>query len=148
SLEIEHGVSFVRHHNELLGAAERLCRNVCRGGKPMIDEAQVQQRLAKAAINVAAATMLHYRTLWVTAEKKLNLAYGPSSKMFSSEVYKADALDLLNLTAPESLMFESAEAAQINLCYRHSQVSTIYGGSSEIHRSMIAEKQLGLPKTR
>jgi alkylation response protein AidB-like acyl-CoA dehydrogenase len=148
SLEIEHGVSFVRHHNELLRAAERFCRDTVRDGKPMIDDASVQQRLTKAAINVAAATLLHYRTLWVTAEKKPNPAYGPSSKMFSSEVYKTDSVELLNLTAPESLAFASSDAAQINLCFRHSQVSTIYGGSSEVHRSMIAEKQLGLPRTR
>jgi len=148
SLEIEHGVSFVRHHKELFSAAERFCRDTQRDGRPLIDDPCVQQRLTRAAANIAAATMLHFRTLWVTVEKKPNLAYGPSSKMFSSEVYKTDALDLLNLTAPESLVFDSADAAQINLCYRHCQVSTIYGGSSEVHRSMIAEKQLGLPKTR
>jgi len=148
SLEIEHGVSFVRHHKELFGAAERFCRATPRDGRPLIDDLRVQQRLTKVAANIAAAVMLHFRTLWITAEKKPNLAFGPSSKMFSSEVYKTDALDLLNLTAPESLVFDSADAAQINLCYRHSQVSTIYGGSSEVHRSMIAEKQLGLPKTR
>jgi len=148
SLEIEHGVSFVRHHKELFNAAERFCRATPRDGRPLIDDPRVQQRLTKTAANIAAAVMLHFRTLWVTAEKKPNLAFGPSSKMFSSEVYRTDALDLLNLTAPESLVFDSADAAQINLCYRHSQVSTIYGGSSEVHRSMIAEKQLGLPKTR
>jgi len=148
SLEIEHGVSFVRHHKELFIAAERFCRDTQRDGRPLIDDPRVQQRLTKVTANIAAAMMMHYRTLWVTAQKKPNLAFGPSSKMFSSEVYKADALDLLNLTAPESLAFDSPDAAQINLCYRHSQVSTIYGGSSEVHRSMIAEKQLGLPKTR
>jgi len=148
SLEIEHGMSFVRHHRELLNVAERFCSESQRNGRPMIDDTNVRQRLVKTAANVAAATMLHYRTLWVTAEKKPNLAYGPSSKMFSSEVYQKDASDLLNLTAPESLVFDSAEAAQINLCYRLSQVSTVYGGSSEVHRSMIAEKQLGLPRTR
>ncbi len=68
--------------------------------------------------------------------------------MFSSEVYKSDALDLLNLTAPESLAFANKHAQAINLRYRHSQVTTIYAGTSEVHRSMIAEKQLGLPRTR
>jgi alkylation response protein AidB-like acyl-CoA dehydrogenase len=148
SLEIEHGMSFVREHEELLQAAERLCGNIRRDGKPIIESAAVQQRLARASINLAAARMLHYRTLWASAERKPNPAYGPSSKMFSSEVYTADAFDLLNLTAPESLAFESADAACINLAFRHSQVSTIYGGTSEVHRSMIAEKQLGLPRTR
>jgi 3-oxochol-4-en-24-oyl-CoA dehydrogenase len=148
SLEIEHGMSFVREHDELLQAAERLCRNMERNGRPMIENSSVRQRLARSSINLAAARMLHFRSLWASAERKPNAAFGPSSKMFSSEVYTADAFDLLNLTAPESLALASADAACINLAFRHSQVSTIYGGTSEVHRSMIAEKQLGLPRTR
>ncbi len=148
SLEIEHGMSFVRDQEELLHAAERFCRQTQRNGRPMIEDAGVQLRLARVAANVAASRMLHFRALWVSAERKTNLAYGPSSKMFSSEVYKSDSFDLLNLTAPESLAFASADAAYINLCFRHSQVSTVYGGTSEVHRSMIAEKQLGLPRSR
>ncbi len=148
SLEIEHGMSFVRHHEEMLVAAERFCRRTERSGRVMLEDESVQQRLAKVSCNIAAAKMLHCRTLWVSAENKPNAAFGPASKMFSSEAYKADAFELLNLSAPESLTFESEEARCINLCFRHSQVSTIYGGASEVHRSMIAEKRLGLPRSR
>jgi alkylation response protein AidB-like acyl-CoA dehydrogenase len=148
ALEIEQGMSFARYHAELLLAAERFCRRTQRGGQPMIEDARVHVRLARAAANLAASQLLHCRTLWTTAERKGNPAHGPASKMFSSEAYKADALDLLNLAAPESLAFACEDAATINLYYRHSQVSTIYGGTSEVLRSMIAEKQLGLPRTR
>jgi hypothetical protein len=68
--------------------------------------------------------------------------------MFSSEAYRADAADLLDLTAPESLASASRDAAYINRSYRHSQLAVVYGGTTEIHRSMIAEKHLGLPRTR
>ena len=37
-------------------------------------------------------------------------------------------------------------AAFINQCYRHAQGTTIYGGTSEVHRSLIAERTLGLPE--
>ena len=148
ALEIEQGMSFVRYHDELLAAAECFCRETRRNDRPMIEDASVQLRLTRVAINLAAAQMLHCRTLWNAAEGKANPACGPASKMFSSEVYKADAVDLLNLIAPESLAFASEAAAKINLYFRHSQVSTIYGGTSEVLRSMIAEKQLGLPRTR
>lgn len=148
SLEIEHGMSFVREHDELIKAAERLCRSTMRSGRALIEAETTQIRLARASVHLAAARWLHFRSLWASAEKKPNPAFGPSSKMFSSEVYSADARDLMNLTAPESLTFASADAKCINLSYRHSQVSTIYGGTSEVHRSMIAEKQLGLPRTR
>jgi alkylation response protein AidB-like acyl-CoA dehydrogenase len=39
-------------------------------------------------------------------------------------------------------------AGFLNQCYRHAQGTTIYGGTSEIHRSMIAERALQLPRTR
>ncbi len=38
--------------------------------------------------------------------------------------------------------------ANINLCFRHSLVSTIYSGISKVLRSMIAEEQLALPRSR
>jgi alkylation response protein AidB-like acyl-CoA dehydrogenase len=148
SLEIEHGMSFGKEHEQLLEAAERFCRTTRRRGRSMIEDPAVQRRLTRTAANVIASEALHFRTLWATAERRTNPAFGPSSKMFSSEVYRSDAFDLLNLTAPESLASASSDAALINRCFRHSQVATIYGGTSEVHRSMIAEKQLGLPRTR
>jgi len=148
SLEIEHAMTLVKEHQHLLAAAERFCQTTDRSGRLMIENLSVQMRLARGATNVAASEVLNYRALWAAVEGKSDLAYGPASKMFSSEVYKSDAVDLLNLTAPESLAFASRDAAFVNQCYRHSQVATIYGGTSEIHRSMVAEKQLGLPRTR
>jgi alkylation response protein AidB-like acyl-CoA dehydrogenase len=148
SLEIEHAMTLVKEHGHLLSAAERFCQATVRNGRPMIENPSVQMRLTRAAANVAASEVMNFRALWAAEEGKADLAYGPASKMFSSEVYKTDAFDLLNMTAPESLAFASRDAAFINQCYRHSQVATVYGGTSEIHRSMVAEKQLGLPRTR
>jgi alkylation response protein AidB-like acyl-CoA dehydrogenase len=133
----------------MLECAERLCRAAPgEGNRPRIEEPRVLARLARTAANVSASELLHYRTLWAAEARKPNPAFGPASKMFSSETYRADSADLLNLTAPESLAFASEDAAYINRCYRHAQVSVVYGGSSEVHRSMVAEKQLGLPRTR
>jgi alkylation response protein AidB-like acyl-CoA dehydrogenase len=148
SLEIEHAMTLVKEHGHLLGAAERFCQETLRNGQPMINDPAVQKRLARCAVNVDASEVLNFRALWAADQGQSDLAYGPASKMFSSEVYKSDAFDLLNLTAPESLAFASRDAAFINQCFRHSQVATVYGGTSEIHRSMVAEKQLGLPRTR
>jgi alkylation response protein AidB-like acyl-CoA dehydrogenase len=59
-----------------------------------------------------------------------------------------DARDLLDLTAPLSLSKRRGAVALVNQSYRHAAGSTIYGGTSEVHRSMIAERGLGLPRTR
>jgi alkylation response protein AidB-like acyl-CoA dehydrogenase len=36
----------------------------------------------------------------------------------------------------------------VELGYRQSIGMTIYGGTSEIHRSLIAEQALGMPRSR
>ena len=66
-------------------------------------------------------------------------------KLFATEAYISDASELLDLTAPDSLLHGDEK---FELAYRHSTATSIYGGSSEIMRSIIAESALELPKTR
>ncbi|MCW1432492.1 acyl-CoA dehydrogenase family protein [Novosphingobium sp. JCM 18896] len=68
--------------------------------------------------------------------------------MFSSEKLTLDSRDLLDLTAPYSLSKRKGPAGKLNQAYRHAHGATIYGGSSEVHRSMVAEQGLGMPRSR
>ena len=148
SLELEHGGGFAKYQRAMLDAGERLCREIVYQGRPLIEDISAQARLARTTANVWVSELLTYRATWVIAEKKTNLAYGPMAKMYSSEKFLTDARDLLDLTAPLSLSKRKGAAEEINMFYRHAQGATIYGGTSEVHRSMIAERNLGLPRTR
>ncbi|WIW90116.1 acyl-CoA dehydrogenase (plasmid) [Sphingobium sp. V4] len=148
SLELEHGGGFAKYQRAMLQAAESLCREIRCDGRTLIENGGAQVRLARTAANLWASELITYRAQWAIAEKKPNHAYGPMAKMFSSEKFQSDARDLLDLTAPLSLSKRKGAAAEINQYYRHAQGSTIYGGTSEVHRSMIAERALGLPRTR
>ena len=148
SLELEHAGGFAKYQASMLRNAEALCREIVRHGKPLIEEPQAQQRLCRTLAHIWISELITYHAQWAATEKKPNLAYGPRAKMFSSEKFLTDARDLLDLTAPLSLSKRKGPAAEINVFYRHAQGATIYGGSSEIHRSMIAERGLGLPRTR
>jgi alkylation response protein AidB-like acyl-CoA dehydrogenase len=148
SLELEHGGGFAKYQRAMRDAGEALCREISYQGRPLIEDAAAQARLARATANLWVSELLIFRATWVIAEKKTNLAYGPMAKMFSSEKFLSDARDLIDLTAPLSLSKRKGPAAEINMFYRHAQASTIYGGTSEVHRSMIAERGLGLPRTR
>jgi len=147
-LELEHGGGFGNVQRKMLRAAEQLCREVRYGGRPLIEDPNAQRRLARASTHVALSEVLAYRALWAGAEKKPNLAYGPMIKLFSSEKFLEDSADLLNLTAPYSLSNREGPAAFLNQCYRHAHGTTIYGGTSEVHRSMVAERNLGMPRSR
>jgi alkylation response protein AidB-like acyl-CoA dehydrogenase len=148
SLELEHGGGFSKYQRKMLEAAETLCREISYRGKPLIEDGSAQVRLARTTANLWASELLTYRATWVIAEKRPNLAYGPMAKMSSSEKFLSDARDLIDLTAPLSLSKRPGAANEINQFYRHAQGATIYGGTSEVHRSMIAERGLGLPRTR
>lgn len=148
SLELEHGGGFSKVMRAMLKAAEQLCRELQRDGKPLIESPSAQSRLARSMANLWVSDMITFRAQWTIAEKKPNHAFGPMAKLFSSEKFLTDARDLLDLTAPHSLSKRTGPAGFLNQCYRHAQGTTIYGGTSEVHRSMIAERALELPRTR
>lgn len=149
ALEQEHGGGFSKSQIALVRAAEQLAREISdEDGRPLIEDKLAQMRLARCAAHCLISEMLGLRSLW-SAEENLNLpGIGPMTKLFSSEKFLEDASDLLDLTAPHSLSKREGAAGFINQCYRHAHGTTIYGGTSEIHRSMIAERALGLPRSR
>ncbi len=147
-LELEHGGGFSKPLRAMLQSAEKFCRDLDKNGARLIDEPQAQARVARTACDLMISGLLAFRSLWASEAKKPNLAYGPMTKLYSSEKFRVNAADLIDLAAPRSLSKREGPAGFINQCYRHSQGTTIYGGTSEVHRSMIAERALGMPRTR
>ena len=114
----------------------------------MIDDEKVTTRLARVFTNNVVTEMLAWRAMWATVEGRPHQGQGSMGKLFSSEAFRVDSADLLDLCAPESLTETTGPTAYINLSYRHAQGTTIYGGTSEVHRSVVAERALNLPRTR
>ena len=149
SLELEHGGGFAKVQRSMLESAVQLCREIpVSGGGKLIDTAKAQARLARTYANVIASELIAFRANWTQVHGKGNGAYGPMAKMFSSELFITDSRDLLDLTAPYSLSKRDGPAKALNQAYRHAHGTTVYGGTSQVHRSMIAEKGLGLPRSR
>lgn len=143
ALELEHGGGFSKVMKAMIEAAEELTHEL-----GIADEVRTQCRLARSVAHLWISDMLAYRSQWASVEKKSNHAFGPMAKMYSSEKFLSDSRDLLDLTAPASLSKREGPAGFLNQCYRHAAGTTIYGGTSEVHRSMVAERGLGLPRTR
>jgi alkylation response protein AidB-like acyl-CoA dehydrogenase len=146
-LELEHGGGFGKVQRAMLKAAVQACKEIKYDGRALIEQTQAQVRLARSAANLMVSEMFTFRSVWAGTEKKPNAGFGPMAKMYSSEKFLSDARDLLDLTAPYSLS-KTGTAGFLNQCYRHAQGTTIYGGTSEVHRSLIAERALGMPRTR
>jgi alkylation response protein AidB-like acyl-CoA dehydrogenase len=148
ALALEHSGGFSQSQMGMVRAAEELCREIVFDGRPLIEDPLAQMRLARAWTHCYVSEMLGLRSLW-SAEEKLDLpAAGPMAKMFSTEKFLEDGSDLLDLTSPLSLSKRKGAAQHLNMSYRFAHGSTIWAGTSEVHRSMIAERALGLPRSR
>ncbi len=152
ALELEHGGTYPQHLGDLIDAAARWARETSRNGKPAIEDPRVQERLGRAATHFEAARVLARRSLWVSAEGLPQRGEGPMSKLFQTEILVEDAQDLLDLAAPDSILRrgepDAAQEGEFEFAYRLSPAPTIYAGTSEIMRSLIAQLALGLPRNR
>lgn len=110
------------------------------------------ETLAQIAVDNHVATLLTQKAAWIAAEGGLPGLEGSKAKLFSSEAYQQGIARLVDLIGLPALYPEQDERAAADgwLAHhlRHAPVMTIYGGTSEIIRNAIAERELGLPKTR
>ena len=147
AMEIEHGgEGYHIHHHSLMEAAMDWAFAVDADGKRPIDTPKVRTRLAQARTHLEIADLLCRRVTWASEHGRMNRSIGPMSKMFATDIYMEDAADLVALSAPASLRHETKALAEIEEMHRQSISQTIYGGTSEVHRGIIAEHRLGLPR--
>jgi alkylation response protein AidB-like acyl-CoA dehydrogenase len=118
----------------------------------VIDDPLVRRRLAWVAIENEVATLLSHRTTWLAATGRLPGVEGSMAKLFTSESTQRSCASLMDVLGPAGLLDETAGDAPaggtVEYAFRKAAVGRIYGGTSEIMRSIIAERGLGLPKTR
>jgi 3-oxochol-4-en-24-oyl-CoA dehydrogenase len=142
------GAGFIVPHRRTLQRAIEWARSAIRNGRPALDDPQVLGRLSRVAVHSEVSDAIFRRSLWARANDVPDRAFGPMSKLFSTEAFLRDSTDLLDLTAPESLFKGQDGLGLIERSHRHAAAATIYAGTSEIQRSLIAEKALGLPRSR
>jgi alkylation response protein AidB-like acyl-CoA dehydrogenase len=147
AMEIEHGGEgyHIYHHSLMQAAVEWANSADAKGARP-IDKATVRARLARVRAHREIADLMCRRVTWAIKAGRMNRAIGPMAKMFTTEIYMEDAGDLAALAAPGTLRHETPALAKIEESYRQSIGQTIYGGTSEVHRGIIAQHHLGLPR--
>lgn len=122
-------------------------------GGPMIDDPLVRERLALVAIGNEVSNLLGWRAAWMASEGTLPGVEGTMAKLFTTEHYQFAANELIDALGTDGLTRHgdpTATAADgwIEAVYRHCQVTTIYGGTSEVCRNIIADRGLQLPRNR
>lgn len=112
------------------------------------DEAAIRHSLARFDAHVAALECLSVRAIWAGHAGQSQRWYGPMCKLFGTESWAACCAELIERFAPHSLQGKIEALAALEGEARSGIQATIYGGTSEVQRSVIAETALGLPRSR
>jgi len=151
ALGYEHGTGFSPNIERLLGALEEWAADAedDDGGR-RIDDPDVRALLGRTATTLAVSRLLQRRVAWMVVEGLPVAAEGSMSKLLSSELLEDRAQEAVEVVGPDALRtyFEPTAPANglIEHALRFSLGTTIYAGTSEVHRNMIAQRGLGLPR--
>jgi len=150
ALEAEQNVAPSSRTTQLFDAALDWARDTPDGnGDFVIDNTGVRQRLARMAIDSEVAELLGHRVGFL---EQLGAKPGPHAALFGPETYVKWSREMVDMVGAVAMIPwddpEAVAAGVFEYHFRCSFASTIYGGSSEILRSLIAEQLLGLPRSR
>jgi alkylation response protein AidB-like acyl-CoA dehydrogenase len=132
-----------------LDRAVRVAAERTLDGEPLIDDPEVQVTLARALIGIEVLRHHAYRTV---GEFLNGGAVGPDSssvKLLMAEAEQrlaATALEVLGETLQHAEPAEFAENEFWYETYLYSRAASVYGGTQQIQRNIIADRVLGLPK--
>lgn len=112
------------------------------------NEAAIRHSLARLDAHVALLEGLSMRAIWAGDAGESQRWYGPMCKLFGTESWASCSAELVERFAPYSLDGEIEALAAVEAEARSGIQATIYGGTSEVQRSVIAETRLRLPRSR
>ena len=151
SLQDEHASGWGPHTSRLLHHAEQWAATTAADdGSPQLAKTDVRRRIARVAMEDEVSRLLLRRCVWMVEAGQIPVAEGPMSKVFSTEALVRSSQDIMELVGPDAARsyFEPAapEDGRFEHLMRFSLGTTIYAGTSEVQRSIIAQRGLGLPR--
>lgn len=151
ALEAEQNVAPSSRTSQLYEAAVVWARETPApdGDTTMLDNPSVRRRLARMAIDAEVADLLGTRVGFL---EQLGAKPGPHAALFGPETYVHWSKEIMDMVGPAAMADwtdpDAVVGGTFEYHFRCSVASTIYGGSSEVLRSLIAEQLLGLPRSR
>jgi len=150
ALQAEQNVAPASKPAQLLAAAQAWAEQATDAcGQPMVDDVVVRERLARLAIDVEVTELLGHRVAFL---EQLGAPPGPHAALFGPEAYVRWSKELIDMVGSAGTIDwadpDAIHGGVFEYHYRSAVASTIYGGSSEVLRSLIAEQTLGLPRSR
>ncbi|MCV7089116.1 acyl-CoA dehydrogenase family protein [Mycobacterium interjectum] len=151
SLRDEHASGWGPHVIRLLQHAEHWATTtISDDGSRPIANTDVRRRLARVAMEAEVSMLLQRRCVWMLEQGEVPVAEGSMSKVFSTEALERGSQDVVELVGTDGLRSyldpTAPERGRFEHSLRFSLGTTIYAGTSEVHRTIIAQRGLGLPR--
>jgi alkylation response protein AidB-like acyl-CoA dehydrogenase len=116
------------------------------------DDPLVRESLARWSTELEVGRLLLFRSAWLSSRGEMPQVEGSMAKLHITEAFVRASSDLIDLLGTSGLVALGDDAAVrgglVEHAFRHAVVTTIYGGSSEVQREIIAGQALGLPRNR
>ena len=118
-------------------------------GKLLSDDPIIHQKLAEMAIELEAARLLYYQLAYILDKGEVPNYQSSMQKMFATETAHRLADVATQIMGPLGQLQRGSKWVPLNgeaeLHYRWGFIETVYAGTSEIMRNIIALRGLGLP---
>jgi 3-oxocholest-4-en-26-oyl-CoA dehydrogenase alpha subunit len=119
-------------------------------GRPLSKNPLIRQKLAQVAIELEVAKLLYYQLAYMLDKDKIPNYQSSMEKMFATELAQRitnTGMEVLGLYGQLTRRSKWVPlAGKVEHDYRGSVVDTIYAGTSEIMRNIIAQRGLSLPR--
>lgn len=135
---------------ERLDYAIELAGRITQAGKPLIDDPKLRAEFAWLDAEVRALELTNYRMLLTPQEQAANPAFASVLKLKGVEIQQELATLLMRIAGPQGLERQALDGAAPAawqalpaLRYFYSRAASIYGGTTEVQKDILAKTTLG-----
>jgi alkylation response protein AidB-like acyl-CoA dehydrogenase len=143
-------ISFAAESAKTLEELVKWAKTTKRDGKAVIDESVARHKLAEMAIEIEVAKLINYNVAYMQTHGLIPAYQASMAKTFGTELHQRLArtgMDLLGLYGGlDAKSAWSQLSGRIKYLYLWTIGETIYAGSNEIQRNIMAQRGLGLPR--
>lgn len=138
--------SVVRQFEQLL----RVCSQLRRGERPLIQEPGVRRKLAWLSAELQGLILLNFKNAWIVDAGEVPNVEASALKVYNAEFRQKLADVAMEILGPYAQLESSSPYALSDGVWewlpRFNVFMTIGGGADEIQRNIIAQRGLGLPR--
>jgi len=135
---------------QIIKGLVQYCKQTRRNGRLLAEDPVIKKKLARLAVDTEVLRLLCYRITWIQTKGKVPNYEASVTKVFGSELMARLSNVGMQILGPYSQLDRDSKWAALKgsmlRLFLTSPSMGIGGGTSEIQRSIIAMRGLGLPR--